>query len=65
MARARGISTGDSTMNKIELSINRFYHSAEDETGQKFQGNILAIPSSMRVDPRQIDPRAIDVGNYW
>jgi hypothetical protein len=43
MAKARGISTGDSTMNKIELSINRVYHSAEDETGQKFQGNTLAI----------------------
>jgi hypothetical protein len=30
-------------MNRIELTINRVFHIAEDESGQKFQGDTLAI----------------------
>jgi hypothetical protein len=43
MATARGIDIGDSNMNRIELSINRVYHIADDESGKKFHGDTLAI----------------------
>jgi hypothetical protein len=43
MAILRGITVGDSAMNKIELSLNRVIHFAEDDTGKTFRGDTLAI----------------------
>jgi hypothetical protein len=43
MARSRGSAPSESIRNRLELSLNRVYHTAEDESGQKFQGTTLAI----------------------
>jgi hypothetical protein len=43
MARSRGLTPSESNRNRLELSLNKVYHTAEDESGQKFQGSTLAI----------------------